>query len=99
MSAPQPKRKRSKATHQMDWFVYFLRCADGSLYCGITNALAARFLTHNSGKGAKYTRARRPVRLVYAETVPDFSAALKREYQLKQLSKHEKEALCRMDSQ
>ena len=50
----------------MTAYTYLLRCADGTLYCGWTNDLAARLAAHNSGKGAKYTRARRPVRLVYS---------------------------------
>lgn len=49
------------------WCVYLLRCADGSLYCGITNELKARIATHNKGRGAKYTRSRLPVRLAYVE--------------------------------
>jgi len=87
-------KRRSRKRTGSRWYVYLLRCADGSLYCGITNELVARFINHNCGKGAKYTRARCPVELVYAETANSFSAALKREYAIKQLSKREKEALC-----
>lgn len=71
-------------------FVYLLQCGDNSLYCGYTNDLQARIKTHNRGKGAKYTRSRLPVRLVYAESFGMKSQALKREYELKQLSKEEK---------
>jgi putative endonuclease len=77
------------------WCVYLLRCADGSLYCGITNELKARIVTHNKGRGAKYTRSRLPVKLAYVETVKTRSAAQRREYQIKKLSKKSKEELCR----
>lgn len=69
------------------WVVYLARCGDGSLYTGITNDLAARLESHNAGKGAAYTRSRLPVALVYSETVEDRSAALKREAQIKRLSR------------
>ncbi len=74
----------------MNWFVYLLQCADDSLYTGITIDLAQRLKQHNLGKGAKYTASRLPVELVWQETVGDRQAALKREYQLKQLSRAEK---------
>jgi putative endonuclease len=67
------------------WVVYVLRCSDGTLYTGCTNDLPRRLARHQSGKGAAYTRSRRPVRLVFEEAVESKSAALKREYQLKQL--------------
>lgn len=76
------------------YFVYILRCADQSLYTGIALDIKARIELHRSGKGAKYVRARLPVRLVYSETVSDKSAALKREWEIKKLSKSEKEKLC-----
>ncbi|MCU7960808.1 MAG: GIY-YIG nuclease family protein [gamma proteobacterium symbiont of Bathyaustriella thionipta] len=76
-----------------DWWVYILRCADGSLYTGMARDLMARLQVHNAGKGAKYTRGRRPLELVYQEACPHRSAALKREYQLKRLSRSAKEAL------
>lgn len=77
------------------WYVYFLRCADNSLYAGITTSLERRVNEHNqcNKKGAKYTRVRRPVTLVYAEQQPDRQMASRKEYQLKQLSKVEKEQL------
>jgi len=77
------------------WCVYLLRCSDGSLYCGVTTDLAARIAKHNEGQGAKYTRSRLPVRLAYAEVAKSRSEALRREHEIKGLSKREKEALCR----
>lgn len=77
----------------MTYWVYILRCADGPLYTGCTNDLSRRLAAHNAGKGAKYTRSRRPVELVYREEVPDKSAALRREAAIKGLSRGEKLAL------
>lgn len=77
----------------MTYWVYILRCADGTLYTGCTNDLSRRLAAHNAGKGAKYTRSRRPVELVYREEVPDKSAALRREAAIKGLSRIEKLAL------
>ena len=76
------------------YFVYLLRCRDGSLYCGSTNDVAARVAAHNAGRGAKYTRSRLPVTLVYYERTQEKSAALKREYAIKRLSRAEKLRLC-----
>ena len=68
------------------WHIYMVRCSDGTLYTGITNDLNKRIEAHNSGKeGARYTRSRRPVKLVYSEQVESKSAAAKLEYQLKKL--------------
>ena len=77
------------------WFVYIVRCKDGTLYTGITTDLERRVNEHNtSNKGAKYTRSKRPVQLVYHETYPNRSEASKREYMIKKrLSKEEKEEL------
>lgn len=75
------------------WLVYMLRCADGSLYTGATNDLARRVATHGRGKGAAYTRARLPVELVYSEPAADRGAALRREAQLKRLTRAQKLAL------
>jgi predicted GIY-YIG superfamily endonuclease len=69
-----------------DWYVYILRCADRSLYTGTTTDIDARVRTHNTGKGAKYTRGRRPVVLVYREAVDGRGAALKREHALRRLT-------------
>ena len=67
------------------WDVYMVRCSDGSLYTGITKDVESRVSLHNAGRGAKYTRGRRPVELVYRETVGDRGAALRREYAIKRL--------------
>ena len=71
----------------MTWWVYILRCADGTLYIGATNDLDRRLAAHNAGRGAKYTRARRPVALVYREAAADRRAALQREAALKKLAR------------
>ena len=67
------------------WYVYMVRCSDGSLYTGITKDVESRVSLHNAGRGAKYTRARRPVELVYRETVGDRGAAVRRECAIKRL--------------
>ena len=76
-------------------FTYILECADHTLYTGWTNDLEKRLEAHNSGTGAKYTRpaSRRPVRLVYAETFDTKEEAMRREYQIKQMKRREKERL------
>lgn len=71
-------------------FFYVLECADGSYYAGYTNDLGKRLDAHNAGKGAKYTRAKGPVELIYQETFPTKPAAMKAEYAFKQLSKPQK---------
>ena len=75
------------------WTVYILQCRDGTLYTGITDNLPRRLAAHNAGKGAKYTRSRLPVELVYQEAVPDRSAALRREAAIKRLDRRRKLAL------
>ncbi len=75
------------------YYVYIVRCSDTSYYIGSTNNLARRIKIHNDGKGAKYTRSRRPVHLVYHETHPSKSAALRREQELKHLSRAQKQTL------
>lgn len=75
------------------YFVYILLCADGTFYTGTSNNVAKRVKTHNSGKGAKYTKTRRPVKLLYQEKTADKSAALKREIAIKKLTRKEKESL------
>ena len=73
------------------WHIYMVRCSDGTLYTGITNDLKKRIEAHNSAKdGARYTRSRRPVKLVYSEQVESKSAAAKLEYQLKKLPRLKK---------
>lgn len=71
-------------------YVYILRCSDDSLYTGWTNNLEKRLKAHSAGKGAKYTKARLPVELVYYEEFEDKIEAMKREYEIKQLSRKEK---------
>ena len=70
--------------------MYLVRCADDSIYCGWTTDLKKRVRAHNSGQGAKYTRSRRPVKLVYAEEFAEKREALSREWHLKRLSRAEK---------
>lgn len=74
-------------------YVYILECADGTWYTGWTNNLEKRIQTHNAGKGAKYTKSRLPVRLIYFEEYQDEHTARSREYQIKQLSRKEKQRI------
>ena len=71
-------------------FTYIVRCSDGTLYAGWTNDLEKRLKAHNNGTGAKYTRTRRPVELVYYEEFETKEEAMRREYAIKQLSRQEK---------
>ena len=71
----------------MAWHVYIIECSDGSLYTGITNDLEKRITAHNDGRGAKYTKSRRPVRLRYSEPAADRKNASQREYTIKSLRK------------
>lgn len=73
-----------------DWWVYILECGDKSLYTGIAVDVEERIAVHNLGKGSKYTRSHRPVKLAYSEKQLDHSAALKRELQLKKLTRTQK---------
>ena len=75
------------------WRVYVVECADGSLYTGIAVDVEARVARHNEGEGARYTRSRRPVRLVHVETAEDRGAALRREHAIKRLPAAEKRRL------
>lgn len=75
------------------WYLYILRCKDGTYYTGITNDVEKRLEAHRSGKGAKYTRGRCPLELVYSEICENRSHALKREHEVKKLKKAEKESL------
>jgi len=87
--------KFKKDTH----YVYILRCSDNSLYCGQTNNLERRIEEHNFNKvkSAKYLRAKKPVKLVYSEEYNSLSEALRREYEIKKLTKVNKEALIKKD--
>ena len=74
----------------MNWYVYILRCKDDTLYCGITPDMKRRLEQHRSGKGAKYTRGRGPLELVYCEALSSHSDALKREIAIKRLTRAQK---------
>ena len=78
------------------WFVYILRCADGSLYTGITKEVNRRCQQHNNGTASRYTRSRRPTKLVWQEAHPSRSSALKREAAIKAMTRREKMALIRL---
>lgn len=75
------------------WAVYILRCADGTLYTGITDDVNRRIALHNAGKGAKYTRGRGPVTICYREDCEDKGQALRREYAIKTMRREQKLAL------
>jgi putative endonuclease len=82
-----------------DWFMYVVRCSDGSLYTGVTNNIEKRILEHNCGtRGAKYTKSRRPVKLVYKIECESRSDALKQEWAFKKLKKTEKEQIIKEDN-
>jgi putative endonuclease len=72
------------------WFVYLARCADGSLYCGVAKDVAARFAKHDAGSGARYTRGRGPLELVYEQPCPSKSSALSLEHAIKRLPRAHK---------
>lgn len=80
-------------TVTQSWIVYILRCSDKTLYTGITNNLQNRIELHLAGKGARYTRGRAPLQLVYSEVCATKGIALRREYAIKQLPRNEKELL------
>jgi putative endonuclease len=80
-------------TTSTGWLCYLLQCADGTLYCGITNDMEKRLAAHNAGEGAKYTRSRTPVKLVHVESCVDKSAALRREIEIKAMPRADKLAL------
>lgn len=79
-------------------YTYILKCKDGTLYTGWTNNLEKRLKDHNEGKGAKYTKARRPVELVYYEAFETKEEAMSREYAIKQMKRSEKEALVQYEN-
>ena len=83
----------------MSYWVYILRCGDGTLYTGSTSDVERRAAAHNSGRGAKYTRGRGPVEVVYREELADKSAALRREREIKGLTRAEKLALAARDGE
>ena len=88
-----PKKDRRPSAE--GWFVYILRCADGSLYTGIATDVIRRCQQHNAGTASRYTRSRLPVKLVYQESLASRSLALKREAAIKAISRKEKLALVR----
>lgn len=75
------------------WYLYILRCGDGTLYTGITNDVEKRLAAHRAGKGAKYTRGRNPLELIYQEECGSHSDALKREAAVKKLTREQKEKM------
>ncbi|GEM_PF-765923 len=90
---PAPRNiKKTPRRRKAPWHLYVARCSDGTLYTGIAKDVAARLEAHNMGKGAKYTRTRTPLTLLFQEPQADYSVALKREYQVKRLGRKGKEA-------
>ena len=81
---------RNKTVMKETWYVYIVQCADGSLYTGVAKDVEMRVSQHNAGKGAKYTRARLPVRLVHHEPAADQGSALRREYEIKGMTRERK---------
>ena len=93
-AASLPAKLPEKEILPQVWYVYILECADGTLYTGMTNHLVRRLAAHNAGKGAKYTKTRRPVHLRYSEKLQNQSQALRREAAIKKLSHAQKRAMC-----
>ena len=94
LAGMQKKEKAKRGRPRREpWFLYIVRCADGTLYTGITNNLERRCKMHNEGKGARYTRPRRPVELIYQEMLKSRTAALVRECAVKALPRKSKQAL------
>ena len=87
-----PDRNRTVSVKET-WYVYIVQCADDSLYTGVAKDVEMRVSQHNAGKGAKYTRARLPVRLVHREPVADRGSALRREYEIKGMTRERKRQL------
>jgi putative endonuclease len=81
----------------MPFFCYILQCSDGSYYTGWTTDPERRLKQHNKGTGARYTRAHRPVRLVYVEELPDLSSAMKREHRIKRFPRRKEQLVARLD--
>ena len=88
-----------KDNTEKQWLLYILECRDGTLYTGITDNLARRLQAHRAGKGAKYTRGRVPLIVRYVEKCDSYSQSLRREVQVKRLSRGEKLLLCQQFSQ
>ncbi len=83
--------QKRTATRPARWHLYLLKCGDGTLYTGITTDLPRRLSEHNNGTASRYTRSRLPVKLIYQESCRDRSSALKKEYEIKALSRKDKE--------
>jgi putative endonuclease len=92
---PLPSNNAAAGSTGTAWFVYILRCRDGTLYTGVTVNLTKRLKAHENGLGAKYTRSRLPANLVYQEAQPDRSSALRREAALRRLGRAGKLAVIR----
>lgn len=88
-----PKNKRKSNSKKESWSLYIVECCNGAYYTGIAKDVDARIKKHNDGKGAAYTRAHRPVKLIYQETCANRPSALIREWEVKSLSRKKKEAL------
>ena len=84
------RKPAKKSAAKCPWFLYVAECSDGTLYVGIAKCVETRIACHNSGRGAKYTRTRGPVRLVYSERLVDIGAALRREREIKRWSRPKK---------
>ncbi len=93
MPSPRRTKRIDRSERSRVWTVYLVRCSDGTLYCGITNDLAARLAAHEAGRGAKYTRGRGPLQLVATQRCRDKRVALRIEHAVKRLRKQEKLAL------
>jgi predicted GIY-YIG superfamily endonuclease len=92
--AKKDRKPKAKPSGEK-WIVYIVQCADGSLYTGITKDVKRRCQQHNAGTASRYTRSRRPVKLIYQEAHPDQSSALKREAAIKAMTRKEKLAMIR----
>ncbi len=88
-----PAKQRFQYRRASRWHVYIVRCVDDTLYCGVSNRLSMRVKAHSAGKGARYTKGRGPVVLVWSRVQPTRSHALRLEYQLKGLTRVQKESL------
>ncbi|HCF61025.1 MAG TPA: hypothetical protein DFS52_23890 [Myxococcales bacterium] len=95
MGAAHRNERPSKRSERAPWVVYILRCADDTLYTGATNDLERRLIAHSKGRGAAYTRSRLPVDVVHCEVVGERGAALRRELEIKRLTRAEKLELAR----
>jgi predicted GIY-YIG superfamily endonuclease len=90
------KRLKPRKPSREIWFVYMVRCRDGTLYTGITKDVSRRCQQHNEGTASRYTRSRRPIKLIYHEVRPTQSSALKREAAIKAMTRREKLEILRL---